>query len=151
VESLALQPVIVEEQIESDVEDAARALLARAAELREGEVLVAGGEPTVVRRGGGTGGRCIELAVRMAMNWRGAAVNRRGAALQALLGSSDGVDGNSGAAGLAISLPATLDRAAADRELARSNSMAVAELIGEPLMIAAAGNNLRDLYLLARG
>jgi hypothetical protein len=60
------------------------------------------------------------------------------------------VDGNSGVAGVAIRLPARIDRAAAERELARSNSLAVAEAIGEPIMIPQAGNNLRDLYLLAR-
>ena len=39
---------------------------------------------------------------------------------------------------------------AAERELARSNSLSVAQAIGEPIMIPPAGNNLRDLYLLAR-
>jgi glycerate-2-kinase len=67
-----------------------------------------------------------------------------------VFGSSDGVDGNSGVAGVAVRLPATLDTAFAARELARSNSLAVAERIGEPIIIAPAGNNLRDLYLLAR-
>jgi hypothetical protein len=36
------------------------------------------------------------------------------------------------------------------RQLERSNSFAVASQIGEPLTIPGAGNNLRDLYLLAR-
>jgi len=143
VASLGFAPVVVEQQIESDVADAARELLHIAERLRSGEVLIAGGEPTVVRRGNGKGGRCIELAVRMAL----AADNTR---IDALLGTSDGVDGNSGVAAVAISLPASLDRAVAARELARSNSLAVADSIGETIMIPAAGNNLRDLYLLAR-
>ena len=68
----------------------------------------------------------------------------------ALLGTSDGVDGNSGVAAVAISLPASLDHAVAARELARSNSLVIAESIGETIIIPPAGNNLRDLYLLAR-
>jgi len=141
--SLGLSPVVVEQQIESDVSDAAHELLQMAEGLRSGEVLIAGGEPTVVRLGNGKGGRCIELAVRMAL----AQENLR---IDALLGTSDGVDGNSGVAAVAISLPAKIDRELAKRELARSNSLAVAEVIGETIMIPPAGNNLRDLYLLAR-
>ena len=142
--SLGFAPVVVEQQIESDVADAARELLQMTERLRSGEVLIAGGEPTVVRRGNGKGGRCIELAVRMAL----ASNDSR---IDALLGTSDGADGNSGVAAVAVSLPASLDRAVAARELARSNSLALAESIVETIMIPPAGNNLRDLYLLARG
>ena len=141
--SLGFAPVVVEQQIESDVSDAARELLHLAGRLRSGEVLIAGGEPTVVRRGDGKGGRCIELAVRMAL----AAEQTR---IAALLGTSDGIDGNSGVAAVAVSLPVSFDRAVAARELARSNSLAIAEAIGQTIMIPQAGNNLRDLYLLAR-
>jgi glycerate 2-kinase len=142
--SIGLSPVVVEQQIESDVSDAAHELLQIAEGLRSGEVLIAGGEPTVVKQGNGKGGRCIELAVRMALQ-------QANLPIHALLGTSDGVDGNSGVAAIAISLPATLDRDVAKRELARSNSLAVAERLGETIMIPPAGNNLRDLYLLARG
>ncbi len=138
-----LAPVVVEQQIESDVGDAAHELLRMAEGLRSGEVLIAGGEPTVERRGNGKGGRCIELAVRMALEE--GTMN-----IEALLGTSDGVDGNSGVAAVAIQLPAPIDSAFAKRELARSNSLAVIERIGEAIMIPPAGNNLRDLYLLAR-
>jgi hydroxypyruvate reductase len=131
---------VIERQIEGDVDDAAKFLTEQ---LRNHATVVAGGEPTVVKRGDGKGGRCLELAIRIALH----AHDLRG---EILCGSSDGVDGNSGVAGVAIRLPARVDRAAAERELARSNSLAVAEAIGEPIMIAPAGNNLRDLYLLAR-
>jgi hydroxypyruvate reductase len=138
-----LAPVVVEQQIESDVGDAARELLRMADRLRSGEVLIAGGEPTLEKRGNGKGGRCIELAVRMALE---PAHGR----IEALLGTSDGLDGNSGVAAVAISLPVSIDRAAAARELARSNSLVVADGIAETTIIPPAGNNLRDLYLLAR-
>jgi hydroxypyruvate reductase len=140
---LGLAPVVVEQQIESDVADAAHELLQMAEGLRSGEVLIAGGEPTVERRGNGKGGRCIELAVRMAL--AEGTMN-----IDALLGTSDGVDGNSGVAAVAIELPASVDQAFAKRELANSNSLAVIERIGETITIPPAGNNLRDLYLLAR-
>jgi len=130
----------IEQQIECDVDDAARFLLAQ---LDHAAFVIAGGEPTVAICGDGQGGRCCELAVRVALQ----AGDMR---LEALFGSSDGVDGNSGSAGVAVRLPADFDRAEAARELARSNSLAVATRIGQPIRIPAAGNNLRDLYLLAR-
>ena len=126
--------VVVEEQVECDVLEAAAMLAARARELRKGEVLVAGGEPTVVVRGAGRGGRCSEVAVRFAALCD----------YEALFGSSDGVDGNSGAAG--IYLPGGRKRAAPLRD---SDSFPVAAQIGEPIMIAPTGNNLRDLFLVA--
>ncbi len=131
--------VVIREQIECDVAEAATYLAAKA---REHEILVAGGEPTVVKRGDGRGGRCSELAVRFAMECE----------YEALFGSSDGVDGNSGAAG--ISLPRRQDAGgAADWEsaLGVSDSFRIAAQVGEPIMIAPTGNNLRDLFLVARG
>lgn len=134
------QSVVLEEQIECDVEDAARLLAVRARELSRGQVLVAGGEPTVVIRGSGLGGRCSELAVRFALQ----------SPCEALFGSSDGVDGNSGAAG--IHLPRR-ERAGGpagwEAALRMSNSLQIATQIGEPIMIAPTGNNLRDLFLVA--
>ncbi|HEX2061058.1 MAG TPA: DUF4147 domain-containing protein [Thermoanaerobaculia bacterium] len=133
--------VVLEEQLEGDVLEVAALLAARARALRDGQILVAGGEPTVVVRGEGRGGRCSELAVRFAMESRA----------EALFGSSDGVDGNSGAAG--IHLPRRLEAggpAAWKAALRESDSFAVAAQIGEPIMIAPTGNNLRDLFLVAR-
>jgi glycerate 2-kinase len=135
-------------QIEMDVEAAAEALAGHAERLAHGEIVVAGGEPTVVRRGEGRGGRCSELAVRFAM-----AAQKRGlVGLTALFGSTDGVDGSSGAAGVFLRRVAQpLDAGAVERALRASDSMAIAAQIGEPIMITATGNNLRDMYLVARG
>ena len=137
-------PVLWDGQIESDVEEAAQALLERARTLRANELLIAGGEPTVVRRGKGKGGRCSELAVRFALG-------AGGEGFQALFGSSDGVDGNSGAAGIVIATPAEIDAETARQELANSNALAVASAAGRAIMIPPTGNNLRDLFLVARG
>jgi glycerate 2-kinase len=136
--------VVVEDQIESDVADAALFLADRARRLKPGQVLVAGGEPTVVVRGRGRGGRCSELAVRFA------AISRN----EALFGSSDGVDGNSGVAGFRV--PGRLEaggaagwKPALREALQRSDSYPIAAQVGEPIMIAPTGNNLRDLFLVA--
>jgi glycerate-2-kinase len=145
------------EQIECDVETAAQQLAAAAAELQPGQLLVAGGEPTVVVRGSGKGGRCTELAVRFCVSIESRRPRRLpagepAAATQILFASSDGVDGNSGAAGVEIdSVPGSLDRDLIETELRNSNSSAAAFRIGRAIIIPPAGNNLRDLYLLARG
>jgi glycerate-2-kinase len=132
-------------QIESGVETAAADLAERARQLRRGQILVAGGEPTVAVRGCGRGGRCMELAVRFALAAKGCAD------LTALFASSDGVDGNSGAAGVAIdAFPHTIDESAVRSRLAESDSLSAAALIGRPIIIPPTGNNLRDLYLVAR-
>jgi glycerate-2-kinase len=132
-----------EGQIETDVAIAARDLAERASRLDGDEVLVAGGEPTVVVRGPGRGGRCSELAVRFAL-----AAGE--VPMTALFASSDGVDGSSGTAGFLIDLPASLDRLQAEVALAASDSLRTASEIGRPIIIPPTGNNLRDLYLVAR-
>jgi hydroxypyruvate reductase len=141
--SLVSKPIVLEQQIDGDVEDAAQ-LLAKAAEsLRAGETLIAGGEPTVTVKSTGKGGRTIELALRFAMHAR--------PGLRALFASSDGVDGNSGAAGVHIpAIPTLLDRHRIATALGQSDSMSVVTQVGEPIMIAPTGNNLRDLFLVAR-
>ena len=134
-------------QIESDVSEAAVALLERARNLKKDQVLVAGGEPTVVRLGHGRGGRCSELALRFVL----AAAASHADGISALFGSSDGLDGNSGAAGVEIdSRPEGLDGAAIDAALADSDSFPLAPRLGRAIMIPPAGNNVRDLFLLAR-
>jgi glycerate 2-kinase len=139
--SLLSDALVLDEQIECDVEEAAQRLLR---ESRPGRVLVAGGEPTVRVKGDGRGGRDIELGVRFAMS----AADFDG---EALFASSDGVDGNSGAAGLHLPRVATpANRDEIDAALGRSDAMAVAAQVGEPIMIAPTGNNLRDLFFVAR-
>ena len=130
--------VVVEHQIESDVADAALFLANRARSLRPGQGLVAGGEPTVAVRGKGRGGRCSELAVRFAAICDN----------EALFAASDGLDGNSGAAGI-VRTAGRKPAAGWEDVLARSDSWSIAAQLGEPIMIAPTGNNLRDLFLVA--
>ncbi|HEY0159425.1 MAG TPA: DUF4147 domain-containing protein [Thermoanaerobaculia bacterium] len=133
--------VVVDDQLEGSVLESARVLAARARGLEEGQILVAGGEPTVVVRGNGRGGRCSELAVHFASE----------SPLEALFAASDGVDGNSGVAGFHLPRRTTAgvppETGAA---LASSDTYAIATQLGEPITIAPTGNNLRDLFLIAR-
>jgi hydroxypyruvate reductase len=132
-------PVRWPEQIEGDVGEAARFF----ADAKFDDIFIAGGEPTVVKKGNGKGGRCSELALRYLL---------AGGTAAALFGSSDGADGNSGVAGIEIDgMPRALNRHEIETALERSDSFPVASQIGRAIMIPAAGNNLRDLYLLARG
>jgi glycerate-2-kinase len=133
--------VLLESQIECDVKQAAIELAMRAESLSKGQILVAGGEPTVRVTGFGKGGRCSELAVRF-----GAL-----SSAEALFASSDGMDGNSETAGIYLppSRPGVETTHLRD-VLAASDSYRIAAQVGEPIMIAPTGNNLRDLYLIAR-
>jgi glycerate-2-kinase len=126
-------------QLDFDITEAADILAG--GPPKEMQVLVAGGEPTVAIKGPGRGGRCCELAVRFAMQ----------STSEALFASSDGVDGNSGVAG--IYLPdrqECLSSTEAQAALDASDSLRIAAQVGEPIMITPSGNNLRDLFLVAR-
>ena len=125
--------------IECDVDEAAHRFAAASFD----DILIAGGEPTVAKKGEGKGGRCSELALRYVLH---------GGKGRALFGSSDGVDGNSGVAGIEIGpVEQPVNRHEIETALERSDAFPLASKIGRAIMIPAAGNNLRDLYLLARG
>jgi len=142
----------IEAQIEGEVEAVAVELSDQARALVRGELLVAGGEPIVAVRGEGRGGRCCELAARFALAMAG---DPDADGVFALFAGSDGVDGNSQVAGFVVS-PGRLRTSALTageirRLLGRSDSYSIAATAGEPIMIPPTGNNLRDLFLLARG
>ena len=137
-----LTPKTINVQIESDVDEAAAQLAVAARDLEPGEILIAGGEPTVAVRGSGQGGRCFELAARFAL--------RNVPHVSALFASSDGVDGNSGAAGAVLPPNPAVARDRIVTELRQSNSLKAIEMLGRAIMIPPTGNNLRDLFLLAR-
>jgi hydroxypyruvate reductase len=139
---LAGNAIVWNDQIECDVQTAAEQLAEAARKLEPGQVLVAGGETTVAHHGNGKGGRCCELAARFAL--------QQVRDVEALFGSSDGVDGNSGIAGAIIPANAAVDRHRIESHLRDSNSLAVVEMYGRAIMIPPTGNNLRDLVLLAR-
>lgn len=135
-------------QLEGDVSAVAATLLDRVSTLMPGELLVGGGEPTVRVVGDGLGGRCSELAAHLLKF----AASARAAPFRALVGSSDGRDGNSGAAGYGVEWsgePRWTD-GDIERALARSDAHTLLEKIGEPIIMGPTGNNLRDLIMMAR-
>jgi glycerate 2-kinase len=130
-----------------DYSDAARYLLDRYDELRSKHpklCLLSAGEVTVrLGRDHGAGGRNQQFALACAISGRDAVV---------LSAGSDGIDGNSPAAG-AIADATTLSRATAlgmdAREaLARFDAYPLFTALGDTLITGPTHNNLRDLRIL---
>ena len=144
---------ISDEPIEAGVEK----LLTRLGELKrsvppiaEGFCLVSGGEFACPVRGVGLGGRNLETALRLAI---AAEENRAWVGeFVALCAGTDGIDGNSPAAG-AIVDSTTIERARrigldpADF-LVRSDSYSFFIALGDALTTGATGTNVRDLRIL---
>jgi len=127
---------------------AADYLLERLRKLRkksERVCLLSGGEVTVRVANGGTGGRNQQFALACAPKIAGEAIT-------VLSAGTDGIDGNSPAAG-AIVDGSTLERAQARgldpaAHLAGFNAHPFLEALGDAITIGPTGNNLRDLRVL---
>ena len=94
---------------------------------------------------GGTGGRNQQFVLACAAGISGEAIT-------VLSAGTDGIDGNSPAAG-AIADSTTLDRAQArgldaGAHLATFNAYPFFESLGDAIMTGPTGNNLRDLRIL---
>jgi glycerate 2-kinase len=131
-----------------DYERAAEYLVQRVRELRRESpraCLISGGEVTVKVVNGGVGGRNQQLALSIAARIAGESIT-------ALCAGTDGIDGNSPAAG-AIADGSTADRvqgrgldlAAA---LARFDAFPLFDALGDAIITGPTGNNLRDLRIL---
>ncbi|MGA7684976.1 MAG: DUF4147 domain-containing protein [Terriglobales bacterium] len=149
-----------------DYEKAADYLVNRVRELRAKEprvCLLSGGEVTVAVRNGGTGGRNQQFALACAEKIAGDGIT-------VLSAGTDGIDGNSPAAG-AIVDGSTTSRAAALQTvdvradevrsgestggaeivrdaLARFDAYPLFNKLGDAVVIGPTGNNLRDLRIL---
>ncbi len=131
-----------------DYSRAAEYLLGRLRELRiksERVCLISGGEVTVRVTNGGTGGRNQQFALACAGKIAGKNII-------VLSAGTDGIDGNSSAAG-AIVDGTTLDRAKArglsiDESLASFNAFPFFDALGDAITTGPTGNNLRDLRIL---
>ncbi len=127
---------------------AADYLLKRLRELRgksERVCLISGGEVTVKVTNGGTGGRNQQFALACAGKIAGENI-------AVLSAGTDGIDGNSPAAG-AIVDGTTLGRAQArgldvETQLAAFNAYPLLDALGDAVMTGPTGNNLRDLRIL---
>lgn len=109
---------------------------------------ISGGEFSCPVRGDGRGGRNLETALRCAIN-----INAR-SHLVVLSAGTDGVDGNSPAAG-AIADETTLQRARnlsldAKQYLARSDSYTFFEQLNDLIVTGPTGTNVRDLRILLK-
>jgi glycerate 2-kinase len=130
-----------------DYAKAAEYLLHRLRELRKSiprVCLISGGEVTVSVRNGGTGGRNQQFALACAEKIAGDDIT-------VLSAGTDGIDGNSPAAGAVVD-GSTLERAggaeAVSRAMAGFNAYPLFESLGDAIVTGPTGNNLRDLRIL---
>jgi glycerate 2-kinase len=131
-----------------DYARAADYLLERVRQMRqhsERVCLISGGEVTVRVANGGTGGRNQQFALACAAKISGENIT-------VLSAGTDGIDGNSSAAG-AIVDGSTVERARArglDPEAHRAafNAFPFFQSLGDAIITGPTGNNLRDLRIL---
>jgi glycerate 2-kinase len=131
-----------------DYARAADYLLERLRQLRkksERVCLISGGEVTVKVTNGGTGGRNQHFALACAQKIAGENIT-------VLSAGTDGIDGNSPAAG-AIVDGTTLERAKSRglepaASLRSFNAYPFFDALGDTIMTGPTGNNLRDLRIL---
>src|ERR1700674_4474031 len=126
---------------------AADYLLGRQRELRSKVsrvCLISGGEVTVTVRDGGIGGRNQQFALACAEKISGQDIT-------VLSSGTDGIDGNSPAAGAVVD-GSTLDRAggveAVRDALSSFNAYPLFDVLGDTVVTGPTGNNLRDLRVL---
>jgi glycerate 2-kinase len=131
-----------------DYQRAADYLLERLRKLRQSVsrvCLISGGEVTVKVTNGGVGGRNQHFALYCAQKIAGESIT-------ALSAGTDGIDGNSPAAG-AVADGSTMQRAKAagiDTAAALStfNAYPLFEKLGDAIITGPTGNNVRDLRIL---
>ena len=106
--------------------------------------LISGGEVTVAVRNGGTGGRNQQFALACAEPISGRDIT-------VLSAGTDGIDGNSPAAGAVVD-GSTLTRAsgaqAVRQALSTFNAYPLLDRLGDTVVTGPTGNNLRDLRIL---
>jgi glycerate 2-kinase len=142
------------------VEIGCQKLLTRLASLKDSAdrvadarvCLISGGEFACPVRGDGIGGRNLETALRLAI----AADHNRDAIGEfvALCAGTDGIDGNSPAAGAIID-STTIERARklgldANNFLDRSDSFSFFSALGDAITTGPTGTNVRDLRILLK-
>jgi len=123
-------------------------LLGKVRELRkksERVCLISGGEVTVKVENGGTGGRNQQFALACAAKIAGDNIT-------VLSAGTDGIDGNSSAAG-AIVDGTTIERAKvrgvdAEAHLKSFNAFPFFDALGDAVITGPTGNNLRDLRII---
>jgi glycerate 2-kinase len=144
---------VAEDLVEGEVEEAVREHIERVSTLRKrhpGKLvcLLSGGEVICPVRGDGQGGRNQEFALRAAIQLD----QRRLSDVVVLSAGTDGIDGNSPAAG-AIADSDTLRRAeerevSTEQRLQNSDSFNFFNAFGDTIITGPTGNNVRDVRIL---
>ena len=142
--NLGYQTVVVPEPVSGFVEDAADHLWARIRNAPPRTAFIFGGEVTVRLSGNGTGGRNQHLALLMTNRMAGTSC------LFAAAGT-DGVDGNSSAAG-AWTNGQTAQQARQkgldlDAAISQFNSYPFFQQLGQSIVTGPTGTNVMDLYV----
>lgn len=154
-QSLGYKVVIDNTCDDWDYAEAANYLLQRFHQLRRDSprlCLLSSGEVTVkLGKNPGCGGRNQQFALVTALDL----ARYPGEPIAVLSAGSDGIDGNSPAAG-AIADPTTIDRARAfsfdpEATLERFDSCTLFTALGDTIVTGPTGNNLRDLRILISG
>ena len=147
--------LVLTTQLTGEAREIAKVFYALARDLRSGRLalrlpacVVAGGETTVTVTGGGSGGRCQELALAFLAEMAADSDPPLGATL--LAAGTDGNDGPTDAAGAfadgaALAAAATLDPGAA---LADNDSYAFCNACAALFRPGPTNTNVADLYLL---
>jgi glycerate 2-kinase len=138
---------------DQQIADGCEQLMSRLRQLRvkapgQPVCLISGGEFACTVKGDGIGGRNLETALRLAMS-------EPDNAFVSLCSGTDGIDGNSPAAG-AIVDSTTIERAKAlglnaAEYLQRSDAHSFFEQLGDPITTGPTGTNVRDLRILLAG
>jgi len=131
---------------EQPIQEGCDLLLASVMEAQEPFCAISGGEFSCPVRGDGRGGRNLETALRCAINLN------TSSHVVILSAGTDGIDGNSTAAG-AIADETTLERARAlnldaEQYLARSDSYTFFEQLNDLIVTGPTGTNVRDLRIV---
>ncbi|HEU4508899.1 MAG TPA: DUF4147 domain-containing protein [Pyrinomonadaceae bacterium] len=131
---------------EQPIEEGCDLLLSR---IRQTTCLISGGEFSCPVRGHGLGGRNLETALRCAIK-----LDRETEHFVLLSAGTDGIDGNSPAAG-AIADETTVKRAAAigldaHEFLARSDSYSFFQPLNDMILTGPTGTNVRDIRIFLR-
>ena len=147
--ALGYRATLLTRSLEGEAREVAGALIARARALDAPACLIAGGETTVTVRGGGSGGRCQELALAAALAIDGADD------LIVLAAGTDGTDGPTDAAGAMVD-GETVSRIRAARMdpralLDQNDSYRALGASDDLIVSGPTRTNLLDLYLVLRG
>lgn len=115
-------------------------------------ILLYGGETSVKVNGNGKGGRNQELAVRLALMIDNKPLPANIKQWCFLSGGSDGIDGNSDAAGGIVDQDSIKrmknNNIAIEKELANNNAYAMLSASDDLLMIGATGTNFADIQIV---